>query len=464
MTTISNNYFEEYTSFIEELQKEILRIQLKYDECQALVRSELSKGMIAKEVAEKMLSVKINQFAPSIDRMYRLSKREVDFINEYAALDANGNVLATMLKEEYLEKAELLEYIKKSVLTAQYYENMDPVTKRNHLKSVLINGVMQNINNLKAKASILLKKHGEKIKDSKSYQQILAETEKYNRLIDSFEQIIDYDDQKVVDLIESLYKIDYKYYTWYMNMKLKSLKESGELYTAHSKTMATINNFAQDVIDNHTKTKDLSNSLFILNNKLLSFLESISSFDLSQLLQKQPTKHSIFKKSKPEDNKEVLKSIFYNLVALPGAAAYIQDTYGDTNKPLDLTDCFEKMFISQYGEEQTYVDINIFIRDFQKLVVSYYKTVIEKAQKSLNSQMNISGGTKVALANGVEKGYKEALLHEQAFNASSINLSSILKGFTMEEQQKIFSSLTAILEQEYNYNPQNPDLIQKRKH
>ena len=34
----------------------------------------------------------------------------------------------------------------------------------------------------------------------------------------------------------------------------------------------------------------------------------------------------------------------------------------------------------------------------------------------------------------------------------------------MEEQQKIFSSLTAILEQEYNYNPQNPDLIQKRKH
>ena len=249
----------------------------------------------------------------------------------------------------------------------------------------------------------------------------MAETEKYNRLIDSFEQIIDYDDQKVVDLIESLYKIDYKYYTWYMNMKLKSLKESGELYTAHSKTMATINNFAQDVIDNHTKTKDLSNSLFILNNKLLSFLESISSFDLSQFLQKQPTKHSIFKKSKPEDNKEVLKSIFYNLVALPGAAAYIQDTYGDTNKPLDLTYCFEKMFISQYGEEQTYVDINIFIRDFQKLVVSYYKTVIEKAQKSLNSQMNISGGTKVALANGVEKGYKEALLHEQAFNASSIS-------------------------------------------
>ena len=46
-------------------------------------------------------------------------------------------------------------------------------------------------------------------------------------------------------------------------MKLKSLKESGELYTTHSKTMATINNFAQDVIDNHTKTKDLSNSLFI---------------------------------------------------------------------------------------------------------------------------------------------------------------------------------------------------------
>ena len=111
MTTISNNYFEEYTEFIDEIQNRIMKIQLKFNECQSLINSDYSKGFIAKEVAEKMLAVRINQFVPSMDRMYRLSKEEIDFINQYAALDSQGNVLATILKPEYIEKANMLDNI-----------------------------------------------------------------------------------------------------------------------------------------------------------------------------------------------------------------------------------------------------------------------------------------------------------------------------------------------------------------
>ena len=70
--TTNTNFFDEYTEYINELQNRILHIQLKYDECQSLISRDFSKGFIAKEVAEKMLAVRINQFVPSMDRMYRL--------------------------------------------------------------------------------------------------------------------------------------------------------------------------------------------------------------------------------------------------------------------------------------------------------------------------------------------------------------------------------------------------------
>ena len=463
MTTISNNYFEEYTEFINELQNRIMKIQLKYNECQSLISSDFSKGFIAKEVADKMLAVKINQFAPSMDRMYRLSKADVDFINQYAALDSCGNVLATILKPEYLAKAEQLELILKSVQTAHYYESLEPSGKRIKIKMELTNAFNKRVSLLKAKASNMLRVRGEAAKNSESYQQILAEIEKCTSAIESFDQVMDYDDATVRQLIESFYKIDYAYFDWYQNMELKSLKETNELYTEHSSTMARVNDYGKDLLDNQSKTREASKTLIDLNNKLMSFLESIMSIDLSTF-EEETKGFSFFRKSKSKgNNKEVLTDLFVNLSALPGVIDYFQETYANDGESIELTECFNKYFNKIYGEETTYVDLTKFLLAFQKSVVTFYKAKIEKLQKELESQIKISGGINVALVNGIEKGYSQALLHEKAFNAATIDQSSLLlEGFDEEELQKIYYSLKSIINPSYGFNPNDVNPSQKK--
>lgn len=463
MTTISNNYFEEYTEFINELQNRIMKIQLKYNECQSLISSDFSKGFIAKEVADKMLAVKINQFAPSMDRMYRLSKADVDFINQYAALDSCGNVLATILKPEYLAKAEQLELILKSVQTAHYYESLEPSGKRIKIKMELTNAFNKRVSLLKAKASNMLRARGETAKNSESYQQIIAEIEKCTSAIESFDQVMDYDDATVRQLIESFYKIDYAYFDWYQNMELKNLKETNELYTEHSSTMARVNDYGKDLLDNQSKTREASKTLIDLNNKLMAFLESIMNIDLSTF-EEERKGFSFFRKSKSQgNNKEVLTDLFVNLSALPGVIDYFQETYANDGESIELTECFNKYFNQIYGEETTYVDLTKFLLAFQKSVVTFYKAKIESIQKELESQIKISGGINVALVNGIEKGYSQALLHEKAFNASTIDQSSLLlEGFDEEELQKIYYSLKSIINPSYGFNPNDVNSSQKK--
>ncbi len=464
MTTISNNYFEEYTEFINDLQNRIMKIQLKYNECQSLISSDFSKGFIAKEVAEKMLAVKINQFAPSMDRMYRLSKADVDFINQYAALDSCGNVLATILKPEYLAKAEQLELILKSVQTAHYYESLEPSSKRIKIKMKLTNAFNKRVSLLKAKASNMLRVRGEAAKESESYQQIIAEIEKCTSAIESFDQVMDYDDATVRELLESFYKIDYAYFDWYQNMELKSLKETNELYTEHSSTMARVNDYGKDLLDNQSKTREASKTLIDLNNKLMSFLDAIMNIDLSSFEEEQPKGFAFFRKSKSqENNKEVLSDLFLNLSALPGVIDYFQETYANDGESIELTECFNKYFNQIYGEETTYADLTKFLLAFQKSVVTFYKAKIEKIQKELESQIKISGGINVALVSGIEKGYSQALLHEKAFNAATIDQSSLLlEGFDEEELQKIYHSLKNIINPSYGFNPNDVNPAQKK--
>lgn len=464
MTTISNNYFEEYTEFINDLQNQIMKIQLKYNECQSLISGEFSKGFIAKEVAEKMLAVKINQFVPSMDRMYRLSKADVDFINQYAALDSCGNVLATILKPEYLAKAEQLELILKSVQTAHYYENLKPSSKRIKLKMELTNTFKKRISLLKTKASNMLRTRGEAAKNSEAYQQIIAEIEKCTNAIESFGQIMDYDDATVRQLIESFYKIDYAYFDWYQNMELKNLKESTELYTEHSETMSRVNYYCKDLLDNQSKTKEVSKKLIDLNNSLMSFIESVMNIDISSFEEEQTKGFNLFRKSKSlVDNKDILSNLFINLSTLPGVIVYLQETYAKDGKTTELTECFNKYFNKTYGEETTYVDLTQFLLSFQKSVVTFYKGKIEKIQKELESQIKISGGINVALISGIEKGYSQALLQEKAFNATTIEQhSTLLEGFDEEEQQKIYSSLKSLLNPSYEFNQNDINQFQMK--
>lgn len=458
--TITNNYFEEYTNFINELQNRIMKIQLKYNECQSLISSDFAKGFIAKEVAEKMLAVRINQYVPSMDRKYRLSKEEIDFVNEYAALDSSGNILATILKPEYLEKAERLEHILHSVKTIHFYENMDPVSKRVRIKADLITAFSRRISMLKGKLSNIQRIYGENAEKRSNYQQIQAEIDKCTEGMESFDQIMDYDDEKVRQIIESFYKADYSYFNWYSIMELKSLKESPELYSEHTQTMNRALSFSKDLTDNKSKIKELTEMITRINNTLFSFLSSITELDIEEFEEEQLKGIGFFKKGKlQKDNKSILNNLFLKLVSMPGIMDYLQETLYQPEDTIELNDCFNKYLSSIYGEEITFVDLNKFLLKFQQNIISFYKEKIEQTQKELSENVKVNGGIVIALSKSVENGYNQAELHEKAFNVSTIDQKDLLiEGFTEEEGYKIYQSLKEILSKDYTLYPQETEI------
>lgn len=458
MTTITSDFFEEYTEFINGLQNRIMKIQLKYNECQSLISRDFSKGFIAKEVADKMLAVRINQFVPSMDRMYRLSKEEIDFINQYAALDTSGNVLATILKPEYLQKAEQLERIKKSVKIFDYYEKLDSESKRIKIKQELVTSFTKRIEVLNAKAQNILRVRGENADKSSAYQQLQAEITKCTNALESFDQIMEYDDELLIKLLSSFYQIDYYYYDWYTKMELRSLKESDELYKEHTATTGKAVKTASDLYEGQTSLRENNDKLQKLNNELISFLESIIDFDIDEFEDKHTQSGGLFKRPKKTvNNIETLLELFTELSLIPGTQRYLQETFYKDEKQITIAECFNRYFTTKYSSERTYVDLYNFLLTFKKQVLAFYKKEISTLQKAIDSQININGGIVVVQANIVEQAHNQAILQQKVYNASTYDLNSLkIDGFTEEELEKIFRSLQAMLTPTYSFgNPTN---------
>lgn len=463
MTTITSDFFEEYTEFINGLQNRIMKIQLKYNECQSLISRDFSKGFIAKEVADKMLAVRINQFVPSMDRMYRLSKEEIDFINQYAALDTSGNVLATILKPEYLQKAELLERIKKSVKIFDYYEKLDPESKRIKIKQELVTSFTKRIEVLNAKAQNILRVRGENADKSSAYQQLQAEITKCTNALESFDQIMEYDDELLIKLLSSFYQIDYYYYDWYTKMELRSLKESDELYKEHTATTGKAVKTASDLYEGQTSLRENNDKLQKLNNELISFLESIIDFDIDEFEDKHTQSGGLFKRPKKTvNNIETLLELFTELSLLPGTQRYLQETFYKEEKQITVAECFNRYFTTKYSSERTYVDLYNFLLTFKKQVLAFYKKEISTLQKAIDSQIKINGGIVVVQANIVEQSHNQAILQQKVYNASTYDLKSLkIDGFTEEELEKIFRSLQAMLTPTYSFG--NPTDNKRKK-
>ena len=463
MTTITSDFFEEYTEFINGLQNRIMKIQLKYNECQSLISRDFSKGFIAKEVAEKMLAVRINQFVPSMDRMYRLSKEEIDFINQYAALDTSGNVLATILKPEYLQKAELLERIKKSVKTFDYYEKLDPESKRIKIKQELVTTFTRRMEALQNKAQNILRVRGANAENSSAYQQLQTEIIKCNNALESFDQIMEYDDELLIKLFSSFYQIDYYYYDWYTKMELRSLKESDELYKEHTVTTGKAVKTATDLYEGQTTLRENYDKLQKLNNELISFLESIIDFDIEEFEDEHTQSIGLFKKSKKSvNNMETILELFTQLSLLPGTQRYLQETFYKDETQITMEECFDRYFNSKYNKERKYVDLYNFLLTFKKQILAFYKKEIATLQKTIDSQIKINGGIVVVQGNVAEKAHNQAILQQKVYNAATYDLNSLKKdGCTEEELEKIFRSLQAMLTPTYSFG--NPADSKRKK-
>lgn len=451
----STNFFERYSNYIDDLKNRILQIQLRYMACQTQISSDFSKGFIAKEVAEKMLAVKIYQFAPSIDRGYRLSKADVDFIKEYADLDAEGNLLTTILKPEYLKKAELVERILNSVKTFAYYDKLDPTFRRITLTNEMTNSVKERISFFTAKIEENLQLHGEKFKKTESYHNIQREIERLTKLLESFKNIIDFDDERLINLISSFYKVDYDFYEWFNKMDLLSTEKDGTIYSEHRNNLYRLSSYNDSLIRNQKKLEELILKSNKLTNSLLSFLDNSIDFDMDSFEEEeQPEKISIFKRNKaPKNNKELLSKLFLRITSLSGATLYLKNTFCNSEQKIELASCFDIYFNEKYGQDIIYVDIDDFFFELRKTIIDYYKGNIQDIKKEIEAHIHLMSGNNIILTNGLETGYRQALLQERLHNSSNIDPNTlIIDGFTEEELNEMYISLKQILKDKYNFD------------
>ncbi len=450
---MTKNYFEEYKDFIDGLQYRIMQIQLRYNDCQHAISTAQKKGFIVKEVAEKMLAVKINQFVPSMDRMYRLSKDDIDFINKYAALDGQGNVLASILKPEYLRKAETLDYILKSVKVFHYYEVMDDKTKRLRLKNELISAFSKKISELRGKLAQIVKNKGQNAEQTDVYKQTELEIGKLSGAIESFEEIEQYDDEKIIRLISSFYHVDYSYFEWYKNMELKSLKESDVLYKEQTSVMKRASIYSRDLMEGQRKTSELLTVLNNINATLISFIESMVEFDLEEFEKEETKDLSFFQKVKLQgNNKELLRKLFTVVVTFPGVFEYLEKSFYKDNNEIDVNECFNKYFEANYSLDTSSVNLSRFLLTLKKSVIEFYKGKIESAKIDLAGQMKVNNGIGLTLSDSIKTGKEQAELHERAYNVTNLDKSLLsIEGFDDEELEKMFLSLRRILNSTTTY-------------
>lgn len=457
------NYFQEYSDYIDELQNQILRIQLKYNSCQSAISTEFKKGFIAPEVAEKMLAVKINQYVPSTDRAYRLDKSEVDFIREYADLDSNGEIKATILKPKYFKKKALLDQILESVKTFSYFDNLDDTSKRMKLYDNLTSSIKTKIKELQGKLASYTRQNGENAKNTAIYAQLQSEISKCQKGIENFNQIKDCDEETLLRIISSYYKVDYSYYEWYLNMQLKSIYDNGNLSSEHIQT-------TESLITNVNDVKEIKNRIDILNKTinsktrlLFNFLTEQPNISIDQNVSENNIL-SYFRKNKEKNNRDNLYEIFIKYSSLPSFLEYLQATFFKSKeKSMNLTTCFDMYLLSNYGEDTTYVDEEIFKKDLVNNTTRYFKEIIESNQKKLTHQLQLLEGTISLTTNKAEETHTQAILQDKASTIGTSESSTFkIEGLTEEELTKVFESLNNILDNQYNFNNTKKILTRKR--
>ena len=140
--------------------------------------------------------------------------------------------------------------------------------------------------------------HAKIVIQESEVKQLQTEIIKCNNALESFDQIMEYDDELLIKLLSSFYQIDYYYYDWYTKMELRSLKESDELYKEHTVTTGKAVKTATDLYEGQTTLRENYDKLQKLNNELISFLESIIDFDIEEFEDEHTQSIGLFKKSK----------------------------------------------------------------------------------------------------------------------------------------------------------------------
>lgn len=460
---MATNYFIGYMDYIHGLQYELMKIQLRYNECIDNIRRSISNGELSREDGDILLAQRMDMYYEQYDSKYRLSKRDVEYVRTYADLDRNGILLTTFLKHEYLDKRDKLIDMLESV---KVYGRLNSVS---YDESVLM--VQDDMNkyygeqlsDVENKMNRLVSMYGEKEKKTRRYMEL---EEKRNGLLKALNAIANLDKAPVESferIVRQFYDVDKKYYEWFLKMQIKQEYEDGIVYQEHIDTIENISNTTDTVAGASDELIVVNRELENTNKEMFNVLIGISQFDVdgALALQEKPKKR-LFKKEEL-NNKEGLFNVFIGLLGINGLKTYIEIKYGNGEDSVNLNNVFETYFNGKYGEGTLYVEPSKFISDFRDDIVYYYKEKIEELINKINIlSVKINSNTTLMCGN-IKVGMNQALLQKdirEQYPAKRDEL--IIIGFTMDELNKIYTDLKEFVGNGFSFGTDDEELFLRK--
>lgn len=460
---MAGNYFIEYTNYINDLQYKLMKIQLRYNECIENVRRALRDGEITEEEANVLLNQRMDMYYEQYDSKYTLSKRDVEFVRTYAALDKNGMLLASFLKSEYLDKKDKLLDILEAVKIYGYLDSLSSEDARLTVKSAMFEHYNSQLEKIENRMNNLISMYGEKEKRSRRYLEL---DEQRNKLLKALNAIagLDKASEEVFDrIVRQFYDVDKKYYEWFLKMQIKQEYENGTVYQEHVDTMTTISDTTTTLVNSSDEVISLNRTLEDTNREMFSVILGISQYDVDSALalQEKPKKR-MFRKEEL-NNKEGLFNVFVGLLTINGLKSYIEFVYGNGNDTINLNETFEVYFTKKYGEGTMYVDPNKFINDFRDDVISYYKEKIEEIINKINVlNVKINSNTYLMCGN-IRVGMNQAVLQRdirEQYPAKRDEL--MIVGFTMDELNRIYTDLKEFVGNGFSFGTDDEELFLRK--
>ena len=460
---MAGNYFIEYTNYINDLQYKLMKIQLRYNECIENVRRALRDGEITEEEAYVLLNQRMDMYYEQYDSKYTLSKRDVEFIRTYAALDRNGMLLASFLKSEYLDKKDKLLGILEAVKIYGYLDSLSSEDARLSVKSAMFEHYNSQLEKIENRMNNIVSMYGEKEKRSRRYLEL---DEQRNKLLKALNAVagLDKAPEEVFDrIVRQFYDVDKKYYEWFLKMQIKQEYEDGTVYQEHVDTMTTISDTTTTLVNSSDEVIKLNRTLEDTNREMFNVILGISQYDVDSALalQEKPKKR-MFRKEEL-NNKEGLFNVFVGLLTINGLKSYIEFVYGNGNDTINLNETFEVYFTKKYGEGTMYVDPNKFINDFRDDVIAYYKEKIEEIINKINVlNVKINSNTYLMCGN-IRVGMNQAVLQRdirEQYPAKRDEL--MIVGFTMDELNRIYTDLKEFVGNGFSFGTDDEELFLRK--
>lgn len=460
---MANNYFIEYARFINDIQNKLLRIQLRFNECLETIKSAVKEGVLSSGEGDKLLAQRMDTYYGDVPKRYRLSITDVEFIQKYADIDRNGQVLASFLKRDYLDKKDKLSAILESVKVYGYLDSLSKEDARLHVKVAMHDYYSAQLGSIEFKMSNYLQMYGENGKHTKRYAEMLEYKNKIQKALNAVAGLDNVSDEMFDKVVSQFYDVQRKYYDWFLKMEIKSEYEKGTIYQEHCDTMSAIDSTSDVVLSASDDLVKLNKELESNNSALFNALINISTFDISRIitLHEKPKKR-LFKKEE-DNNRDVLLDIFISLMSINGINVYATERFGNGESSVNLNSSFDSYFNNRYGIDTMYLDPNVFVNDLRSDIVLYFKEKIENILNKINQQtVKINSNTTLMCGN-IKVGMNQAGLQRdirEQYPAKKDEL--IITGFTFEELERIYTDLKEFVGNGFSFGTDDEELFLRK--